>query len=136
MKKIVFIISIFFLVESCTDNAPKRPTTALDTGREFIRTTLDGDFKNAEILLYKDSLNTEFFETYKRTFNKLTAEKKAGYQKADIIVNSFTEINDSTSILDYSNNFMNQPTKIKLIKQANNWMVDFKYTTGDSTTTK
>ena len=129
---IIFLQATFII--SCTQTETKRPTAAMEVGNSFIRATLDGDFKNAAALLYNDSANNEIFDAFKRSFEAFPADKKASYKNASYTVNSFTEINDSTSILDYSNTFMKQNQKIKLIKKAAQWSVDFKYTTGDTTT--
>jgi hypothetical protein len=132
MKK--YLALLIIILAACTQQETKRPTASMDVGNTFIRATLDGDFKNAEVLLYKDSANTEFFEAFKRTFEAFTKEKKASFKNASYIINSYTAVNDSTNIIDYSNSFMKQNQKIKLIKKAATWSVDFKYTTGDTTT--
>jgi hypothetical protein len=132
MKK--YLALIIIVLAACTQQETKRPTAAMDVGNTFIRATLDGDFKNAEALVYKDSANTEFFEAFKRTFEGFDKNKKASFKNASYIINSFTAINDSTNIIDYSNSFMKQNQIIKLIKKAATWSVDFKYTTGDTTT--
>ncbi len=121
---------------SCTEKEEKRPTTSMDTGRDFIRATLDGNFKAAEALLLKDSQNIQTFDSYKAYYDRLPVEKKAAYKKASYNINTVTDVNDSTSIIDYSNNYMNQPMKIKIIKKDKLWSVDFKYTSGDTTVTK
>ena len=134
MRQIIIIFLLMACINSCTQTESKRPTTAMEVGNSFIRATLDGDFKNAAALMYNDSANNEIFEAFKRSFEAFSKDKKASYKNASYTVNSFTEINDSTSILDYSNTFMKQKQKIKLIKKAAQWSVDFKYTTGDTTT--
>ncbi len=136
MKQTVITLLLSISIFSCNNDNQKRPNTALDTGREFIRTTLDGDFKKAETFLYKDSVNVELFQAYERSYETMSGEKKAGYKSADIIVNSFDDENDSINIIDYSNSYMKQPTKLKLVKKENTWSIDFKYTTGDSTSVK
>lgn len=134
MKKILFLILTVIFTTACTQQEAKRPTTAMEVGTTFIRTTLDGDFKAAEELVYKDSANTEFFQAFKRTFEAFPKEKKASFKNASYIINTFTAVNDSVNIIDYSNSFMKQSQKIKLIKKAATWSIDFKYTTGDTTT--
>lgn len=136
MKLFIVTITIAIFIFSCNNDTTKRPTTALDTGRDFIRATLDGDFKNAESLLCQDSLNMEIFKAYERSFSNYSTQKKDAYKAANIIVNNFEEVNDSTSILNYSNSYMKQAQKIKLQKIDKVWQVDFKYTTGDSTSNK
>jgi hypothetical protein len=134
MKKIVLPIFILLFAAACKEKEIKRPTNAMDVGNTFIRATLDGDFKNAEVLVYKDSANSEFFQAFKRTFESFPADKKAVFKNANYTINSFTETNDSVNIIDYSNDYLKQSQKIKLIKKAATWSVDFKYTTGDTTT--
>jgi len=36
-------------------------------------------------------------------------------------------VNDSTSIVIYSNSFKNNPDTLKVIKTGGKWLVDFKY---------
>jgi hypothetical protein len=135
--KISLSLSIIFLaLFACNEKTVNKPNTAMDVGRDFIRTTLDGDFKNAEVLLCKDSQNIQTFDSYKNFYDRLPADKKLAYKKASYTINTVQDLNDSTSIIDYSNSYMNEPIKIKLVKQNNIWCVDFKYTSGDTATTK
>ena len=134
MKQAIFIFLVAVFIISCNYTETKRPTAAMEVGTTFIRATLDGDFKTAESLLYKDSLNEEFFKAYKISFEAQPKEKKESYKAANYNINTFTETNDTVNIIDYSNSFMKQNQKIKLIKKAAQWSVDFKYTTGDTTT--
>ena len=134
MKRVFFLAALILAITSCNQTETKRPTAAMEVGTTFIRATLDGDFKTAESLLYKDSLNEEFFKTYQRSFEAQPKEKKEAYKNANYNINTFTETNDTVNIIDYSNSFMKQNQKIKLIKKAAQWSVDFKYTTGDTTT--
>ena len=64
--------------------------------------------------------------------DKLPAEKKQAYKKASYTINTLSEPNDSTSIINYSNSYMKQPMDIKIIKRDNLWSIDFKYTSADS----
>jgi hypothetical protein len=138
MKKNLFSIVFIIALISCnSQEAEKRPNTSMDVGREFIRTTLDGDFKKAEELLLKDSLNLEMFDKYEKFYaNKLTSEVKQGYKKASYNINKIDDVNDSTVIINYSNTFMNKPTNIKLVKKDKLWSVDFTFTTSDTTSVK
>jgi hypothetical protein len=137
MKRYLFAICITALF-ACNQNESKEKTenTAMDVSRAFITATLDGNFKAAETLLLKDSQNIQIFDSYKGFYEKLDANKKQGYKNASYVINTFTDVNDSTAIIDYSNSYMNKPMKIKIVRVANTWAVDFKYTSGDTTTTK
>jgi hypothetical protein len=138
MKLSLFFAFVVVILFSCNEQAEKkRPNNSLDVGRNFIRATLDGDFVTAEDLLLKDSVNMQTFQTYKNYYKtNLTTEIKLGYKKASYNINKLDDVNDSTTIINYSNTYMNKPTNLKLVKKDKLWSVDFKYTTGDTTSIK
>jgi hypothetical protein len=128
MKRIIPVLVCSLILWGCS--SPKKPPTgnALDTGREFIRASLDGDFETAEILLLKDPQNLQLFDSYKQLYGNLPADKKRNYKEASYTINKFTEVNDSTTLINYSNSYMNKPMEIKVVRIDKNWNVDFKYT--------
>lgn len=127
MKTLLAAFSLVLFI-TCNNNSTARPQTAMDTGREFIRASLDGDFKKAESLLLKDTENVQLFDSYKLFYNKLPAEKKTNYQKASYEINKYQDLNDSTTIINYSNSYMKKPMDIKVTRNNNIWAIDFKYT--------
>ena len=131
LKTIGFLI-VVVNIAACNSNESKRPVTAVETGTEFIRATLDGNFKAAEPLLLNDPQNAAMFQSYKTYYDRLPAEKKVAYRKASYTINTLKDENDSTTIINYSNSYMKQPMNIKVLKRANIWSVDFKYTSADS----
>ena len=135
MKLSLQILTLCIIICSCKNNDEKRPTTATETGTEFIRATLDGNFKSAEKLLLNDAQNTAMFDSYKTYYERLPQEKKQAYKKASYIINTLTDDNDSTTIINYSNSYMKQPMNIKVVRRNETWSVDFKYTSSDSSTT-
>ena len=108
----------------------------MDTGRDFIRASLDGNFEAANALLLQDQQNMEMFQSYKIFYDKLPADKKKGYKEASYEINKYTDVNDSMSLINYSNSYMHQPMDIKVVRMNGKWLVDFKYTSADSTTKK
>ena len=132
MKKVVVLLFVIVSLIACNNNDPKRPVTAVETGTEFIRATLDGNFKAAEPLLLNDQQNAAMFQSYKTYYDRLPAEKKVAYRKASYTINTLTDQNDSITIINYSNSYMKQPMNIKVLKRDNVWSVDFKYTSADS----
>lgn len=100
----------------------------MDAGRTFIRASLDGDFKTAEPLLLDDSTNHQLFDTYKDSYTNIPEEKKKKYKEASYEINKIEEVNDSVTIINYSNSYMHKPMEIKLVRLNNVWTVDFKYT--------
>ena len=128
MKRTGVFLLFVLALGACNSNEYKRPETALDTGREFIRASLNGDFKRASSLLSADSQNVQLFESYKVFYEKLPEAKKEGYKQASYEINKYEDVNDSTTIINYSNSYMNKPMDIKVIRRNKTWVVDFKYT--------
>jgi len=127
-RNLLLAIAAVVLFAACNDNKKERPTTALETGRLFIRECLDGDFKSAEPLVFKDSQNVQLFNSFKEYYGRMSDDKKNQYKKASYQINKYADLNDSTTIINYSNDYMNKPMEIKIIRKDNEWNVDFKYT--------
>jgi hypothetical protein len=127
IKRFVPIVIAVLFIVSCGHKG-ERPTTAIDTGRTFIRETLDGDYDAAQTLLFQDSLNTQFFDLAKMQYERSTDADKKNYRDADYTINKYTDVNDSTEIINYSNSYMKKPLEIKVIRKENLWQIDFKYT--------
>ena len=128
MTRIIYFFLLTVCFGACSSNEKKIPDTALDAGREFIRASLDGNFKKAEILLLKDTENLQLFESYKQFYSNLPLDKKSNYKKALYTINKYVDTDDSTTLINYSNSYMNKPMEIKLVRINKNWQVDFKYT--------
>lgn len=132
MVKNIFLAFLLSIILISCHSKNDNPTTALDIGRLFIRTTLDGNFNDAEDLLYKDTVNTEMYDSYKEFFKRLPDETKDNYKQSDYTINKYTDLNDSTAIINYSNSYMNKPMEIKVIRINGQWKIDFKYTTSSN----
>jgi len=133
MHKLIFIaiISLFFV--SCNQQTKKtiKNSDPLEAGREFINASLTGDFEYAKKYLLADSTNLMYFDRFVDFDNKKPAADKEGYKNSNIIINSTENISDSVTVINYSNTYKKEPSKIKLIKKNNKWLVDFKYTFSD-----
>jgi len=128
LRSLTYLLTaLVLLAYSCSDSSVKRPETAMDTGREFIRASLNGDFKRAEELILKDSQNVQLFDMYKSFYQRLPEDKKKHYRDASYEINKYLDVDDSTTIINYSNDYMNKPMDIKIVRQNNLWQVDFKY---------
>ena len=123
---ILFFVA-WMLFSACNSKTEKRPESAIDTGREFIKSSMMGDFKMAETLIYHDAENISLFNAFKTFYNRMPENKKLKYQKANYEINEFKEPNDSTTFINYSNDYMKKPMEIKLIRVNQVWYVDFKH---------
>lgn len=129
------IISFLFLLlafGSCKNNDRQQNNNAetdIDAARNFIRATMDGDYRTARTYMLSDSMNTQFLDVYERNYNeRMTLEDKEGYKEASINIHQLKNINDSTSVIYYSNSYFKADThQLKVIKVHNQWLVDLKY---------
>jgi hypothetical protein len=132
MKKILplFILGLFVFV-SCKDNdrtVTGEPENATDAARTFIRAALDGDYQKARTYLVDDSINQEDISISERLYNeRMSAEDKAQYKGASIHIHETKKLDDSTSIVYYSNSYRNQRDSLKVIRENEKWLIDFKY---------
>lgn len=122
------LIALLFLVACNQSSKTKKNSDPLEAGREFIDASLKGDYDYAKLYLLPDSLNLMYFDRFIEFDNKKSSAEKNGYKDANIIIDSTQNISDSVSIINYSNTYKKEPSKIKLVKKNNEWLVDFKYT--------
>lgn len=127
-RKILAGLLLLAVFISCNNEKEDNPATALDTGRAFIRASLDGNFEAAEKLLLRDSQNIQLFDSYKMYYGRLSDEKKKNYRSASYEINKYLDADDSTTIINYSNSYMHKPMEIKVVRQNKSWQIDFKYT--------
>jgi hypothetical protein len=126
MKKIIALLLVVILLAACNNN-DKTPDNALDTGRAFIRASLNGDFDKATNFILQDSTNTQLFDSYKVFYKKLPEKEKDGYKSSDYNIIKYQDVSDSVTLIQYSNTFMNKPMELKIVRPGDTWLVDFKY---------
>ncbi|HUC81552.1 MAG TPA: hypothetical protein VMR70_11585, partial [Flavisolibacter sp.] len=95
--------------------------------RLFIRSALDGRWKDAKRLVVQDSLNIQDIETAQRMADRWDVNTQRGYREAQIRIHDTRKQGDSVSIITYSNTFKNQRDSIKVISIGGQWLVDLKY---------
>lgn len=132
MKSILTTLFIVLLTATaCNDSCRKtsgEPENEMDAARNFIRAALDGDYKKAKTLLLHDSLNLQDIGVSERLYTeRMSKEDKEKYRGASIHIHESRKVNDSTSIVYYSNTYRNQKDSLKVIKLDGKWLVDFKY---------
>lgn len=131
MKKLIQLSSFLFLfLYSCNNtgkSAAPESENDIDAARNFIRAALDGNYEKGKQMLAGDSTNFQYFAEYEKAHGKMNAEEKKKYKDASINVHAVTPINDSTTIVIYSNSYLNDHDTLKLVKTGGQWLVDLKY---------
>jgi hypothetical protein len=128
MKSLLSIVLSLCLLLSCSGGKEKYPETALDAGRSFIRASLNGDFEKARTFMLRNDENAGYFDSFRRYYDRLPEQEKENYRKASYEINKITEVNDSATLINYSNSYMHKAMDILVVRKEGKWMIDFRYT--------
>ena len=125
---ILFIVYLHLLM-ACKNNerAAGKSENDIDAARNFIRAALDGKFDAARTYLLPDSVNINWMDVAERSYLKTDAETKNGYRSSSINIHRVSPLNDSTTVIIYSNSYKNDHDTLKALKQNGQWLVDLKY---------
>jgi len=130
MKRYPLIfLFLLFLLPACGPD--KKPTgqseNDIDAARNFIRAALDGKFDEARTIMVDDSDNVHFLINAERIYKSLKSDDINAFRGASINIHQVSPLNDSTTVVIYSNSFMNNHDTLKVIKIKEQWLVDLKY---------
>lgn len=133
MKKLIHLSSFLFLfLISCSDTDKKETPaseTDVDAARNFIRAALDGDYKKARTFIVNDTTNTQSIDLYEWNYNnKVNDEDRKKYKAATIRFLDTRKINDSLTIISYSNSFKDKKDSLKVMRVNGLWLVDLNFT--------
>ncbi len=106
----------------------KNPEDPLDAGREFVRAILDGNYQKAGLYINKDQEDKDLFTTYQQYMKKQPQKERLLLKSSSIIIHKSETINDSVTIINFSNSHSMKPMDIKVIREDNTWKIDFSYT--------
>jgi hypothetical protein len=130
MKRNCFLfLLLLFLLYACKNNSDRNISeNNIDAARNFIRAALDGKFREARDFMLNDSINTNYMDVAERAYERADQATKDGYKSSSIrIYSPVTEVNDSTTIIIFSNSFKNDHDTLRVVKLNNRWLVDLKY---------
>jgi hypothetical protein len=131
MKRNRFVfLFLFFSFCACNNNdkqAPGKAEDDIDAAREFIRSALDGKFGQARTYLLSDSINVQYLDAVERNYRRQQADTINAYREASINIHEVKPVNDSTTIVVYSNSFKNDHDTLKVLRIKGQWLIDLKY---------
>ena len=129
VKKIIYSFVFAAAILSCNNNAKKNPVTDIEVATTFIRAVLDNDFNTAQKYLLQDEVNQQYFKSYQQQYQSNTQTDLQKYKAADILINTLQPLNDTTTVINFSNSYKKEIKKnIKLLRSNGLWLIDFKYT--------
>lgn len=121
-------LQFFYACSNNTDNQPPASENDVDAARNFIQSALNGDYKKARAYVLPDSLNYQYLDAFENNYkNRMNPEDKSGYRSASINIHQVRSLNDSVSVINYSNSYKKQNDSLKVIKTNGQWLVDLKY---------
>ena len=120
------------VVSACGTPAekPQEAENGIDAARQFIRASLDGRFDIARDFLLVDSLNTNYMDLAERSYQKASPADKESYKGATIVIHNTNAVNDSNTIVIFSNSFKNDHDTLQVLKIDGKWRVNLKYLFG------
>jgi hypothetical protein len=133
MKKLALLLVAFLpLFWACGNNDKEAPDATLgendvDAARLFIRSALDGKWKDAKRLIVQDPVNIEDLETAERMADRRDALTQRSYREAQITIHNTRKESDTVSIVTYSNTYKKQQDSVRVVRVGNQWLVDLKY---------
>jgi type IV secretory pathway component VirB8 len=124
-------ISFLFLQFFCACTNNNQQTSSDDdigTARNFIDAALQGDYDKARKFMIQDSVNNQYLDAFEHNYkDRMSREDKKGYKEASINIHNVNTLNDSVTVVQYSNSFKKQNDSLKVMRNNNTWLVDLKY---------
>lgn len=126
--KLIFAITCVLCLPACK-NQKNVPNTDIGVAQAFIDDILKNNFKDAETLVLKEDTNKQYFDLFKKEYESKNSEELKQYKESQIIIKEISPVNDSVSIINYSNTFKrDKSNKLKMVRVDGQWLVDLKYT--------
>ena len=134
MKNFLPLTALLFLF-ACNDPAKQepeitpKPENGMEAASQFIRSALDGDYTKARTFLISDSTNKQTMDTYENYYNNnRTPDQKKAFKTASIrFLKETHQVNDSVTIVHYSNSYSNTPDSLKVIRINGQWFIDLSF---------
>jgi hypothetical protein len=112
---------------SCGDESFTKANDAQEAGTEFIRSSLNGNYRKAHFYLLKDDDNQRLFEKQESDYNHLSAEAKRAYREANIRPVSILAVDSTHTKYTYWHTSNPKDTfSLSIVKVKDEWLVDLK----------
>lgn len=127
-KLLAGFLFLYFFSACSSDTAPPASDDDIGTASGFIRAALDGDYSAARTMIIADSVNIQYLDLYERNYkNRMTPEDKRGYKGSSINIRRISKVNDSVTVMRYSNSYKQKEDSVKVVLDKGRWSVDLKY---------
>ena len=128
-RPLATLLAFTLFILSCSNEKKSYPQTEDNVATAFIRDILDNKLDDAEQYLLKDTVNMQYFESFKQAYLKKDKAELEKYRSADILINENSAVSDTVHVINYSNSYKKESKNVlKLVYIAGKWLIDFKYT--------
>jgi hypothetical protein len=118
---------IVLVAFSCGSESYKKADDAQDAGRQFIRASLDGNYKKAKFYLLQDDDNLRLFDKNHSDYQHLSGDAKRAYRDASIRPVTIAPVNDSLTKYTYWHTSNPKDTfTLRVVRVNGEWLVDLK----------
>ena len=124
MRKHLFLIVLLLTACHSQKSEYRKAEDALDAGREFINSRLQGDFLKAAFYLLPDEKNTALLAGMEKAYREKDKEGRQQWRTASININEVKELSSTETFIYFQNSFDKKADTICVIKQNDNWLVD------------
>jgi len=127
-KRLTGTGAILLLLTACiAEGRYEKAENAQDAGREFIRASLDGDYKKARFYLLEDSTNLLLMQQQQKHYGQLSSEERINHMQSSIRPLDIHKVNDSVTTYKYLNTYNPlDTTTITIVRVDGEWLVDLK----------
>ena len=137
----VALLPLFWACSNGKDQvSPDKTEGDVDAAREFIRSALDGRWKEAKNLILQDSTNMQDLEVAEQNYTqRLSAVNQREYREAQIRIYNTRRVSDNESVVTYGNTvpkYKDRRDSVKVVRVGNQWLVDLKYSFPKMNTTQ
>jgi hypothetical protein len=125
MRTTILFALLCFLA-ACGNRQPQYPPAenALDAGRDFIESCLQGDFGRAAFYLEPGDKNKEKLDLIEGLYRQKDREGRQQYRQASINLSEVKEISADTTLIHYSNSFDKIPDSLMVVCKGQQWLVN------------
>ena len=132
MKSVYPLCFLFLLFYCACSNSDEATVPAaendVDAARNFINAALDGHYDDARTMVVPDSVNLAWIDLFRRAYqSRMSMADKAGYRDASINILGVQSLNDSTTVVRYSNSYKKKDDSLKVVRRGGAWLVDLAY---------
>jgi len=129
MKKILSASFLLFILAACNNDktGSGKSENDVDAARNFIRSALDGKFSQARQYMLQDTANLQYLDVAQQNYERAPVETINSYKGSTINIHQVNTVNDSTTVVVYSNSFKKDHDTLRVLKVNDQWLVDLKY---------